>query len=70
MKGYPKSLPLDKRQPEMLTESYIESVYTPPIHGRQAGVAYALSDRDYTAKGYTRKVVVNGIEGLQLVVKS
>lgn len=70
MKGYPTSLSLDRRQPEMLSETYIESVYTPPILGRQAGVAYALTDRDYGAKGYTRKVFVNGIEALELVVKA
>lgn len=70
LKSYPIGVALDKRQPEMLTESYIERVYTPPIFGAQAGVRWNMSDRDYTSKAAMCKVAVNGIEALQMVVRT
>jgi hypothetical protein len=70
LKSYPIGVALDKRQPEMLTESYIERVYTPPIYGAQAGVRYNMTDRDYTSRASMRKVAVNGIEALELVVRT
>ncbi len=71
MKGYPDKLNLDKRQPEMITEAYVERVYTPPIFGHQAGVRWNLTDLDYTSKAFTRKVRIpeTPIEGLELVVR-
>lgn len=69
MKSYPDKLPLDKRQPEMISESYIERVYTPPIFGAQAGVRWNMTDRDYTSKATMRKVSVNGIEALEMVIR-
>lgn len=70
LKSYPQGVALDRRQPEMLTENYIERVYTPPILGAQAGVRWNMTDRDYTSMATMRKVAVNGIEALQLVVKA
>lgn len=70
LKSYPKGVALDRRQPEMLTENYVERIYTPPIFGAQAGVRWNMSDRDYTSRASMRKVAVNGIEALQMVVRT
>jgi hypothetical protein len=70
LKSYPIGVALDKRQPEMLTENYVERIYTPPIFGAQAGVRYNMTDRDYTSRASMRKVAVNGIEALELVVRT
>lgn len=70
LKSYPIGVALDKRQPEMLTENYVERIYTPPIFGAQAGVRWNMSDRDYTSKAAMRKVSVNGIEALEMVVRT
>ncbi len=70
LKSYPIGVALDKRQPEMLTENYVERIYTPPIFGAQAGVRWNMTDRDYTSRASMRKVAVNGIEALELVVRT
>lgn len=69
LKSYPIGVALDKRQPEMLTENYVERIYTPPIFGAQAGVRWNMTDRDYTSRASMRKVAVNGIEALELVIR-
>ncbi len=72
IKGYPDRLSLDKRQPEMITESYVERVYLPPIWGRQAGIRWNMTDFDYSSRAFVRRVRIpeTEIEGYELVVKT